>query len=256
MTETLTIDELAAEAGVPIRTVRYYIAEGLLPGPGGRGRAAAYRDEHRQRLRLIRRLVEQHLPLSEVRQRLAGLDPGDVAALLRDAERRAVERERASTGVSPKAYIAALLREGANHPASAAGATRLSRPKPARLGAPPSAPEGEPRGAPPLSPAGVPFGAPLPAPTEEAPGAPASTTSRAAFGPPSTATRRAAFGPPRRGPNDATAWSRHELAPGVELHVRADAEIAEQDLVRRLHEAARKGPARSRRGTAKENRYE
>src|ERR1044072_5340530 len=34
----LTIEELAKRADVPVRTVRFYITERLLPGPGGRGR--------------------------------------------------------------------------------------------------------------------------------------------------------------------------------------------------------------------------
>src|SRR5438045_3652795 len=36
-TAQLTIAELAARAGVTPRTIRYYVAEGLLPPPGGRG---------------------------------------------------------------------------------------------------------------------------------------------------------------------------------------------------------------------------
>ena len=49
----LSIDELARSSELPVRTIRYYVAEGLLPGPGGRGKAATYGEDHLLRLRLI-----------------------------------------------------------------------------------------------------------------------------------------------------------------------------------------------------------
>src|SRR5436190_19922923 len=83
------IEELAERAGVRVRTVRFYIAEGLLPGPGARGRAAAYGEEHLLRLRLIRRLAERHVPLAELRGLLSSLPLDQVRALMGDAHRRA-----------------------------------------------------------------------------------------------------------------------------------------------------------------------
>jgi DNA-binding transcriptional MerR regulator len=105
----LTIEDLAHAAGVPVRTVRYYISQGLLPGPGARGRAAAYDDEHFARLRLIRRLADQHVPLAEQRARLAGLSASEVRTLLRDEERRGAALEQASQAPSPRAYVSSLL---------------------------------------------------------------------------------------------------------------------------------------------------
>lgn len=107
--ERMTIDDLARAAGVPVRTVRYYISEGLLPGPGARGRAAAYDEHHLAQLRLIRRLADQHVPLAEQRERLAGLSAADIEALLRDEERHDAALERASRGPSPRAYVSGLL---------------------------------------------------------------------------------------------------------------------------------------------------
>ena len=109
----LSIEELAREAGVPVRTVRYYISQGLLPGPAARGRAAAYDDEHLARLRLIRRLVEQHVPLAEQRDRLARLSGTEVERLLRDEERRGAALRRAS-----QAAIAAGVHFGSARPGS------------------------------------------------------------------------------------------------------------------------------------------
>lgn len=79
---TFTITELASLAGVTPRTIRYYVSVGLLPAPDAAGRATRYGQEHLDRVRLVRRLQEQHLPLAEIRMRLAALDPGEVAASL------------------------------------------------------------------------------------------------------------------------------------------------------------------------------
>jgi DNA-binding transcriptional MerR regulator len=80
-----TLTELADLAGVTARTVRYYISQGLLavdatPGPGPK-----YDDTHLARLRLIKRLQAEHLPLAEIRHRLEGLADDDVLALTQEA---------------------------------------------------------------------------------------------------------------------------------------------------------------------------
>lgn len=84
-----SLAELARVTGVTPRTVRYYVAQGLLPGPNDAGKAAWYGDEHLARLRLIRELQRQHLPLAEIRQRLSGLEADEVETLLE--ERQAAE---------------------------------------------------------------------------------------------------------------------------------------------------------------------
>lgn len=73
--------ELSEGADVTPRTVRYYIAQGLLPAPGA-GPKARYDDRHVKRLRLVRELQRQHLPLSEIRGRLQMLDDHDIDRLL------------------------------------------------------------------------------------------------------------------------------------------------------------------------------
>jgi len=105
----LTIDDLAQQAGVPVRTVRYYISQGLLPGPDGRGKAATYDADHLARLRLIRRLADGHVPLAEQRERLERLSPGEVRALLDEDQRQAAALQRASQAPSPRGYISGLL---------------------------------------------------------------------------------------------------------------------------------------------------
>jgi len=80
--ERITLGELTATADVSVRTVRYYIAEGLLPPPEGSGPGSAYTPGHLDRLRLIQRLKEAYLPLKEIRRRLSGLSDDEVRRLL------------------------------------------------------------------------------------------------------------------------------------------------------------------------------
>ena len=68
-----TVEELADLVGVPVRTIRYYITEGLLPGPGTRGKGTVYTEEHLLRLRLIRLLADQRVPLAQIREQVAAL---------------------------------------------------------------------------------------------------------------------------------------------------------------------------------------
>lgn len=65
-----TVEEVAAEVGLTVRTVRYYQSEGLLPAPARVGREARYGDEHLERLRLIARLQDQGLRLTAIAELL------------------------------------------------------------------------------------------------------------------------------------------------------------------------------------------
>jgi DNA-binding transcriptional MerR regulator len=182
-----TIEELAERVGAPVRTVRFYIAEGLVPRPDGRGKAVWYGEEHLLRLRLARLLAERRMPLAEIRARLAGLSLEEVRALLAEEERRAGQVAEAAKESSPKAYVSALLER--------ARADRRS------VGDRPAAAP-----APPFTLAEV-----------EVPG----------------------YSRSRRPPLDPSdTWQRIELAPGVELHVRADAEVRHGPLVERVLRSA------------------
>lgn len=79
--ERFSLTELADLARVTPRTVRYYLAQGLLPAIGQSGPGSKYDPGHLARLRLIRRLQAEHLPLAEIRQRLDSLDDDDIRDL-------------------------------------------------------------------------------------------------------------------------------------------------------------------------------
>lgn len=76
-----SLADLCDLADVTARTVRFYIAQGLLRGPESSGPSARYDDGHLDRLRLIRRLQRDNVPLAEIRKRLAALSDQDIAEL-------------------------------------------------------------------------------------------------------------------------------------------------------------------------------
>ena len=73
-----TVDELAAAAGLPVRTVRHYQSEKLLPAPERQGRIALYTDEHLDRLQLIARLQDRGLKLSAIRDAFRRIEKGEL----------------------------------------------------------------------------------------------------------------------------------------------------------------------------------
>jgi DNA-binding transcriptional MerR regulator len=74
---TLTVDELAARAGVTVRTVRFYSGKGLLPPPViGPRRVGRYGAEHLARLALIEELQRQGMTLAAIERHLGQLPPG------------------------------------------------------------------------------------------------------------------------------------------------------------------------------------
>ncbi|MEU7577218.1 MerR family transcriptional regulator [Streptomyces sp. NPDC041068] len=77
---TLTVDELAARAGVTVRTIRFYSTKGLLPPPViGPRRVGHYGQEHLSRLALIEELQHQGMTLAAIERYLEQL-PADLSA--------------------------------------------------------------------------------------------------------------------------------------------------------------------------------
>jgi len=74
-----TIDELAALARVPSRTIRFYQAKGALMPPAIKGRVAYYGQLHIERLKLIAQLHDRGLRIDAIRDLLASIDRGEVA---------------------------------------------------------------------------------------------------------------------------------------------------------------------------------
>jgi DNA-binding transcriptional MerR regulator len=67
-----SIHNLATLANVSTRTVRFYIAQGLMDRPHGTKRGAWYEDRHLKQLLLIRRWTDSGVSLDRVRELQAG----------------------------------------------------------------------------------------------------------------------------------------------------------------------------------------
>jgi DNA-binding transcriptional MerR regulator len=80
MSEYLTLAELAEASGLAARTIRFYIARGLLDGPLKAGRGAAYTAEHLARLERVKRLQAEGRTLSEIGRIVGGVEAEQVAA--------------------------------------------------------------------------------------------------------------------------------------------------------------------------------
>jgi DNA-binding transcriptional MerR regulator len=72
----MTLAEIAEASALPARTVRFYIARGLLNGPVKGGRVASYTAEHVERLERIKHLQATGLTLLEI-GRILGESSGE-----------------------------------------------------------------------------------------------------------------------------------------------------------------------------------
>ena len=82
--DSFTLVELAEVSGVPARTIRFYIARGLLPPPLVGGRAASYGEKHLKELDRIKTLQGQGQTLAQIAWQLdEGQKEGGSAESLR-----------------------------------------------------------------------------------------------------------------------------------------------------------------------------
>ncbi|MER5884624.1 MerR family transcriptional regulator [Streptomyces sp. NPDC001941] len=111
------MEELAAKAGITVRTLRFYRERGLIPPPRREGRIAWYDDHHLARLRTIAALLERGHTLSGIADLASafesGRDVGDVLGLVPSEEEpvRLTPEELADTfagEVTPENFATAL----------------------------------------------------------------------------------------------------------------------------------------------------
>lgn len=96
-------------AGVSVRTIRYYINEGLLPAPETKGRYASYNQEYLARLELIRRLKAAFLPLKEIRERITNLNANEVKDLLAKMDKESSASRQPSHQVRESKSVSSAL---------------------------------------------------------------------------------------------------------------------------------------------------
>lgn len=207
--QTYTIGELAQAAEVTPRTIRYYVAEELLPPPEGGGRAAVYSKEHLARLQLIKVLKDEFLPLQEIRALLSGLNDAAVVDLLQQKQHS--PKPPPAPG-SAKQYLQMLLYP-ATLPDEGTGFMRhrvqAKKAAPGQMGAAPPPPSAPPSPAPAVRQRGL-----VPPAEGGEPGQDPGPPNTLAMG------RAGEVSPP-------THWQRIEIRPGLELHVMDDPENQE-----------------------------
>ena len=125
------VEQLAAAARLPVDTLRFYQARGLLPAPRREGRIAIYEDRHLERLTRIRSLQQQGFSLSQI-QRVLERPPGEseeplLAALLEESvgERTLSRAEFAAESGMPEVMILAAERAGLFEPVVVDGVPRF-----------------------------------------------------------------------------------------------------------------------------------
>jgi DNA-binding transcriptional MerR regulator len=128
-TSVYDLTELTDRARVTPRTVRYYIQQGLLRAPGVTGPGAKYGEGHLDRLRLIRRLQQAHLPLAEIRRRLEALSDAEVRDLL--SQDLALREEQRPYGDTAAGYAQGVLSAMASPAAARLGSPTPPPPPPA-----------------------------------------------------------------------------------------------------------------------------
>ena len=211
-----TINDLARLTGLKTRTIRYWLAQGLIPASGESGPGAHYGQGHLDRLRLTKRLQEQHQPLAEIRRRLAEMTDADVGAVVAESD---------SAGTPPTSaldYVRSVLGppQGLNE-ARPAYLRRMSVPAPTRAGRP-----------------SMPSMAPPRRPTL---GSIAQLTPPAMRDPvePPAEARDQDDSQPEPQPLERSQWERLSLGPNVELHIRRPLSRPAQKRVERLITIAR-----------------
>lgn len=109
------LKQLCDLGGVTPRTVHFYVQQGLLPPAGAPGPGAHYGEGHVARLKLIRLLQKQHLPLAEIGKRLKTLTDAQVQRLLDETRSTPPAKGRAID------YIRDVLAGGATPPGRSEG---------------------------------------------------------------------------------------------------------------------------------------
>jgi DNA-binding transcriptional MerR regulator len=121
------VEQLAAAAQIPVDTLRFYQARGLLPAPRREGRIAVYEDLHLERLTRIRTLQQQGFSLSQIQRVLEqpareSEEPLLAALLEESVGERTLSREAfAAESGMPEVMILAAERAGLFEPVVVAG---------------------------------------------------------------------------------------------------------------------------------------
>ena len=231
-----TIGDLSRLADVTPRTVRYYLAQGLLPSPEPAGPATRYGEGHLARLRLIRRLQRDHLPLAEIRLRLERLRDDEVVATISALEARTPEP--AANANDTLAVVRGLMAQSGVSSTTGGGAHGLALKSTSGATLEEAWATHPPAAAAPVTPA------PPPAlrarrMTEAPAASPEPLAAAPATAVPSRVSEAAVTYDATRVTPDRSTWERLVISPDVELHVRRPLDRRTNKRVDQLERIAR-----------------
>lgn len=104
-----SLSDLAAASGIEARTIRSWVAQGLLPAPLNRGPAARYQADTLERVLAIRAMRDVlGMPLAEIRKELLVASPDQIRAYASRAPGSAQEAALPTAASSALDYISAL----------------------------------------------------------------------------------------------------------------------------------------------------
>ena len=104
-----SLSDLAAASGIEARTIRSWVAQGLLPAPLSRGPAARYPADTLERVLAIRAMRDAlGMPLSEIRKELLVATPEQIRTFASRAPSSAQKALAAPDASSALDYISAL----------------------------------------------------------------------------------------------------------------------------------------------------
>lgn len=98
--QRLSIGDLAKASNTTVRTIRYYVSEGLLPPPVEKGSYGYYNQSHLDRLELIATLKDRRMSLAEINHFIESMSEEELKKILETAREIGVApivHERVST---------------------------------------------------------------------------------------------------------------------------------------------------------------
>jgi DNA-binding transcriptional MerR regulator len=106
MTKELTLEDLSTITGLTLRTLRFYMQEGILQGPDTRGKNARYSQKHLDQLEVIQRLKNLRVPLQEIRHLVNNITPQEITRLRKYQEKlySNLNEDKTSYALEPPTY--------------------------------------------------------------------------------------------------------------------------------------------------------
>lgn len=126
--DELTLKDLCEESGLSERTIRYYMAEGVIPPAPRSGPGVRYPRAHLTRLRLIRKWQDANLSLEQIRKLIADANDTEVERMVQSPKVRVIPDPEAAGSAAD--YVRKVLGKTSGAARSPTQAPRTPAPDP------------------------------------------------------------------------------------------------------------------------------